>query len=61
MKVFTYEYDIRYGQGAGVVVAGTKEEAIEIINHELYCTVEDLKVTELDISKPTIVDMSWEE
>lgn len=60
MKIFTYSYYIPYGSGAGIVIAESKEEAIRMIKEKPYGTIEDgdLEVTEIDISKPLIVDMS---
>jgi hypothetical protein len=61
LKVFEYNYDISYGEGCGIVFAKTKEDAIKMIHEHPYAGVRDLKVEELNVSKPLIIDHSWQE
>lgn len=61
MKVFTYDYYIPYGSGHGVVIAESIEEAEKMIRAQPYHEIDDLQITEIDITKTQLVDMSWEE
>jgi len=61
MKLFKYSYDIPYGQGCGVVIAKTKEEAIEMIKQKPYYGIKDLEIEEVDINVSQIIDHSWSE
>jgi hypothetical protein len=62
MKIFTYSYHIPYGSGAGVVIAESEIEAHKIIYEKLNVgTLDELETTEVDISKPQLIDMSWSE
>ncbi|MFA5247913.1 MAG: hypothetical protein WCX79_00570 [Candidatus Paceibacterota bacterium] len=61
MKLFKYAYDISYDQGCGVVLAKTKETAIEMIKQKPYYGVKDLEVEEVDIKVSQIIDHSWSE
>lgn len=60
MKIFEYEYFIRWGRGQGIIIAETKELAIKMLTKKKG-NVEDLEITEKDISIPQIIDHSWEE
>jgi len=61
MKLFKYTYDISYGQGCGIVLAKTREKAIEMIKQKPYCGIKDLEVEEVDIKVSQIIDHSWSE
>jgi hypothetical protein len=61
MKLFKYTYDISYGQGCGIVLAKTKEKAIEMIEEKPYHGIKDLEVEEVDIKISQIIDHSWSE
>jgi len=59
LKAFEYNYRISYGHGCGIVFAKTKEDAIKMIKTMPHAR--ELEVEEIDISKPIIIDHSWEE
>jgi hypothetical protein len=62
MKVFIYEYPIRCGNGAGIVIAESEVEAAKMIYEKLKIGVfDELEITEIDISVPQVIDHSWEE
>lgn len=61
LKALEYYYHIPYGSGRGIVFAKTREDAIKMINEKPYAGVRDLKVEELNVSKPLIIDHSWQE
>jgi hypothetical protein len=65
MKVFKYEYWEEWGEGQGIVIAETQEEAIQMMR-EPYSkdkTVEQLfphlTFEEVDITEPHVMDFSW--
>lgn len=60
LKAFKYNYFINYGNGCGVVFAKTKGDAIKMIEMRRP-HAQDLEVEEIDISKPIVIDHSWEE
>jgi hypothetical protein len=60
MKIFEYSYGIRYGAGCGIVIAKTKELAIEMVMKNPYSEpVEDLELKEIDKSVSQVIDHSW--
>jgi len=67
MKVFEYEYYERWGNGAGIVIAESIEDA-KVMMRSPYPpdkTVEmlfpELEFTEVDITKPQVIDHSYAE
>jgi len=61
LKMFSYTYDIPYGNGCGIVIAKTKEIAIEMIRVSPYSTLNDFEIEEIDVSTPQLIDHSWSE
>jgi hypothetical protein len=60
MKIFEYGYYILYGRGVGIVIAETKELAIEMVMKNPYSTpVEDFELKEIDTSISQVIDHSW--
>jgi hypothetical protein len=67
MKVFEFTYYERWGNGAGIVVAETTEDAIKLMCEpypkdktaaEMF---PELEFTEIDITKPQVVDHTYTE
>jgi hypothetical protein len=67
MKVFRYEYYEEWGNGAGIVIAESIEDARKMMRepYPLDKTVEELfpnlEFEEIDITKPQVIDQSWTE
>jgi len=61
MKCFEYRYDIPYGNGCGIVFAKSELEACKMIKYRPYSELIELTITEIDMSKPQIIDHSWAE
>ena len=63
MKVFEYWYDETWGEGQGIVIAESEDEAIKMMMEDYDAPIErvypDLKFTEIDITKPQLIDHSW--
>ena len=60
MKIFEYSYHINYGNGCGIVIAKTKELAIEMVMKNPYASpIENLELKEIDKSVSQVVDHSW--
>ena len=71
MRLFEYSYHISYGNGCGIVIAESLEEAIEMMKQDAVSikirkatfeeTYPDFEITEIDLSVKQIVDYSYEE
>jgi hypothetical protein len=67
MKAFRYEYYEKWGNGAGIVIAESIEDAKKMMRepYPLDKTVEELfpnlEFEEIDITKPQVIDQSWTE
>ena len=62
MKVFEYEYFINYGSGAGIVIAGSKSSAMRMIKERFDDeSLDELILTEVDLSVPRLIDHSYNE
>jgi hypothetical protein len=61
MKLYRYTYYLPYGDGCGVVLAESKNEAKKMILERPYAIVRDLEIKEIDMSKKQILDHSWSE
>lgn len=67
MKVYEYDYYISYGSGSGIVIAESVEEAIKLMceeyssEHTVQELFPDLELTEIDITKPQVIDHSYAE
>jgi hypothetical protein len=62
MKVFFYEYYIKYGHGQGVVVAPDEARARDIIRfkeQDLISNRNNLYVNEIDCDVENIQSMTW--
>ena len=60
MKLFRYAYNIPYGEGCGVVIAKTKEDAIKMIQLKPYdSALDDLEVEEVNMKISQQIDHSW--
>ena len=59
MKIFEYSYYIHYGNGCGIVIAKTKELALEMVMKNPYASPKDLELKEIDKSVSQVVDHSW--
>jgi hypothetical protein len=65
MKVFEYEYYERWGNGAGIVIAESIDDAKAMMKepYPFHKTIEelfpDLEIKEVDITKPRVIDHSW--
>lgn len=67
MPIYTYEYQIKYGKGQGIVVAKSRKKAVELVKESPYYINNSsggrLKLTVIKLSngKPQIYDFSWSE
>jgi hypothetical protein len=60
MKLFEYKYDLRYGNGQGVILANSMDEAEKMLREQIR-SLPELEIEEIDITKPQVIDHSWEE
>jgi hypothetical protein len=67
MKVYEYEYYEKWGNGTGIVIAESIEDA-KILMRKPYPSKQtleslfpNLKFKEIDITKPQVIDHSWTE
>ena len=62
MKVYTYKFPVAWGQGQGVVVASSKEKAIEEIKEtDFHYQGQEIVLTVVDTRKKSITINSWAE
>ena len=66
MKVFEYTYYIPYEYGTGIVIADSKEEAVEMMlepysEKDYNKLFPQLEFTEIDVNRKEVIDHSWSE
>ena len=68
MKLWKYWFEIHYGVGQGIVIADTKEEAMELVKNEApyleWVRKNDAVANSLEIEeevefKKGVIDFSW--
>jgi len=60
LRLFEYTYDRNWGAGQGVILAHSKDEAEKMLREERKF-LPGLEIEEIDITKPQVIDHSWEE
>jgi len=66
MKIFEYTYNIRWGEGQGIVIAESIEEADRMLREpyreeDRSSLFPGLIFEEIDITKSQVIDHSWVE
>jgi hypothetical protein len=64
MKVYKYTYLIRWGEGQGIVIAESIEDADKMLREpyreqDRPSLFPELDFEEIDITKPQVIDHSW--
>jgi len=70
MKIFTYEFDVVYGTGQGIVCADDEQKAIELIKENdgyykeynlKYEKNHDIILTEIELKNNDVISYSYTE